>query len=283
MPAGALRPRAGLPGRSPDGRSRTRPRPSSCPAQFVGLPDPGAGRRADSRQHQAFRVGVDVAAVAAEEADQRDADLARPAPPPATTARTPPPAPARPPSPPSGSARSWPAPLTISTCPASGSRPSRTASPTTLSTALCRPTSSRSATSSPAGGEQPGGVQPAGLVEHLLRGAQPVRQREQRLQRQPGVVGGDVVGASWCGWRRCWPCRRPRRSWTCRSSGPGRCPAPRRRAPGRRRRRCRCCGPRRRPSCSSAGPAMSAGRRRSRPRWRGSRAPGRSRRPGCAW
>ena len=76
-------------------------------------------------------------------------------------------------------------PLTISTCPASGSRPARTPSPMTLSTALCRPTSSRSATSSPVGGEQAGRVQAAGLVEHLLRRAQPVGQREQHLQRQP--------------------------------------------------------------------------------------------------
>jgi hypothetical protein len=41
--------------------------------------------------------------------------------------------------------------------------------------------------------EQPGRVQSAGLVEHLLGRAQPVGQREQRRQRQPEVVPGHVV------------------------------------------------------------------------------------------
>ena len=83
-------------------------------------------------------------------------------------------------------------PLTISTCPDSGSRPARTPSPMTLSTALCRPDVLAQGDQLPRGGEQPRGVQPAGLLEHLLLRAQPVRQREQHLQRQPGVVGGDV-------------------------------------------------------------------------------------------
>ena len=39
--------------------------------------------------------------------------------------------------------------LTTSTCPASGSAPTRAAAPTTLSTALCRPTSSRTCSRSP--------------------------------------------------------------------------------------------------------------------------------------
>ena len=51
-------------------------------------------------------------------------------------------------------------PLTISTCPDSGSRPARTPSPTTLSTALCRPTSSRRATSSPSAVNSPAACSP---------------------------------------------------------------------------------------------------------------------------
>ena len=51
-------------------------------------------------------------------------------------------------------------PLTISTCPASGSRPWRTPSPITLSTALCRPTSSRRATSSPSTVNSPAACSP---------------------------------------------------------------------------------------------------------------------------
>ena len=51
-------------------------------------------------------------------------------------------------------------PLTMSTCPDSGSRPSRTPSPITLSTALCRPTSSRSATSSPSAVNSPAACSP---------------------------------------------------------------------------------------------------------------------------
>ena len=103
-------------------------------------------------------------------------------------------------------------------------------------------------------------MQAAGLVEHLLRGAQPVGQRQQHLQGQPDVVGGDVVpglradrvdaglAADAAGARRVEvPVQR-------------RCPATAHaRAPGRRRRRCRCCGRRRRPSRSSAAPATSSG------------------------
>ena len=63
----------------------------------------------------------------------------------------------------------------------SGDCPSRKRSPTSLSIALWRPTSSRSASSSPSAREQPGGVQPAGRLEDPLALAQPVGQGEQGL------------------------------------------------------------------------------------------------------
>src|SRR6266851_1077177 len=51
-------------------------------------------------------------------------------------------------------------PLTSSTWPDSGSRPERSAQPATLSTALCRPTSSRSASSVPSGVNRPAACRP---------------------------------------------------------------------------------------------------------------------------
>ena len=51
-------------------------------------------------------------------------------------------------------------PLTCSSVPASGSRPSASAQPTTLSTALCRPTSSRTQSTSPAAVNSPAACSP---------------------------------------------------------------------------------------------------------------------------
>jgi hypothetical protein len=51
-------------------------------------------------------------------------------------------------------------PETSSTWPVSGNRPSRSAQPITLSTALCRPTSSRSTSRSPAAENRPAACRP---------------------------------------------------------------------------------------------------------------------------
>ena len=55
-------------------------------------------------------------------------------------------------------------PLTSSTHPASGSRPSRRAQPITLSTALCRPTSSRRASRVPPAVKSPAACRPPVLA-----------------------------------------------------------------------------------------------------------------------
>ena len=57
-----------------------------------------------------------------------------------------------------------------------GSRRACSAQPTTLSTALCRPTSSRTTSSSPSAVKRPGGVQAARRVERPLLLAQRVGQ-----------------------------------------------------------------------------------------------------------
>ena len=80
-------------------------------------------------------------------------------------------------------------PDTISTCPDSGSRRSRTAQPTTLSTALCRPTSSRARTSPPSTANSPAACSPP--VVSKVRCA---------LRSAPGsptsVAGATVAGSA---------------------------------------------------------------------------------------
>ena len=79
---------------------------------------------------------------------------------------------------------------------ASGSRPSANAQPTTLSSALWRPTSSRRQRSSPSAVEEPRRVQAAGRLERGLRLAQAVGQaRGQRgRDRQPALDAGRLDG-----------------------------------------------------------------------------------------
>ena len=68
-------------------------------------------------------------------------------------------------------------PLTQRTRSASGSKPSRNAQPTTLSSALCRPTSSRTQTKLALGREETRGVEPAGRGERALGLSQPLGKR----------------------------------------------------------------------------------------------------------
>ena len=70
-------------------------------------------------------------------------------------------------------------PLTQRIAPASGTRPSSSARPITLSIALWRPTSSRTISSSPRRVEQAGRVQAAGALEGRL--AQAVGQRREQV------------------------------------------------------------------------------------------------------
>ena len=62
----------------------------------------------------------------------------------------------------------------------------------TLSTALCRPMSSRRARSSPAGGEQCSGVETAGTIEHPLGSPHGVWHAGQGVG--VGVDDDDVLG-----------------------------------------------------------------------------------------
>ena len=97
----------------------------------------------------------------------------------------------------------------------SGSRPSSSCAPISLSTALCRPTSSRDRDQRPSGVEQPRRVQAAGAFEHGLC----------RAQRSGSAVGPRPARSA--GRRRsartaprsppAMPCR-TRRSWTWRRS-----------------------------------------------------------------
>ena len=75
-------------------------------------------------------------------------------------------------------------PLTSSTHPASGSRPSRRAQPITLSTALCLPTSSRIASRAPAAVKIPAACRPPVLAK--TRWA--ARSRPGRAASTPGAT-----------------------------------------------------------------------------------------------
>ena len=79
-------------------------------------------------------------------------------------------------------------PETTSTNSDSGSRSCRIAQPITLSTALCRPMSSRTQISDPSA-EQPGCVQPAGGRERPLLLPQQLRRGGDPRMRHPEVVG----------------------------------------------------------------------------------------------
>src|ERR1044072_5345329 len=106
-------------------------------------------------------------------------------------------------------------PDTISTVPPSGTRPSSSAHPVALSTALCLPTSSRTTSGSPPtvkraapcrppvgphtrrrpppAREEARRVQAAGRLEHPLPLAQQVREGHERLRQELAVVacGGE--------------------------------------------------------------------------------------------
>ena len=77
---------------------------------------------------------------------------------------------------PSGPARSWRARSASARPPSPAASPRAAAGPTSLSTALWRPTSSCTATSAPSAREQRRGVQPARAIEGRLRRAQRARQ-----------------------------------------------------------------------------------------------------------
>ena len=112
----------------------------------------------------------------------------------ATTAPTPRRASGCRPSPPSARARSSRGPTPAAPCPRSGSRSLSAAQPTTLSTALWRPTSSRTHEQlAGLGVEQRRGVQPAGLVEHGLLGAERIGEADERRRIERHVVRRDVV------------------------------------------------------------------------------------------
>ena len=117
------------------------------------------------------------------------------------------------PAPPSGSARTTPGPRPPGSAgqrqPALAGWPSRS----TLSTALCRPTSSRTQSISPSQAEQTGGVQPAGLVEGPLLRAQQVRRGERPARPGPGARGPAGAGTGLDHLVDAWWCRRPRRHW----------------------------------------------------------------------
>ena len=129
-------------------------------------------------------------------------------------------------------------PLTHSTLPCSGSAPSSSARPITLSIALWRPTSSRTHSSSPSGVKQPGGVQPAGAREARL--AQPLGQvGEQRARDRSARAAAARRGPRPPPAR---PSRTPRTRTWCRSE---RADGSRVERPGRPR------------SCWPRGPAVS--------------------------
>ncbi len=173
-------------------------------------------------------------------------------------------------------------PLTWSTHPRSGTRSCCSAQPRTLSTALCRPTSSRTHSRSSGRGEQGRAVQPAGAREDALLRAEQVGQRCEQRRRHPdgvvvdrpagrradGVEAGLAADPAGAGGHegaldgRVRGRRRPRRARRRRCSRPPRgSPGP----PG---------------GASSTGSARCRTPRRRRPRRAGTRRSARSRRPG---
>ncbi len=159
-----------------------------CWRRALLLPRRGVGRR-ERRFDDPLGSAVDDHALAAQEADDRDADLLRQVDGERRGAPTPPPGPGSPPSPSCVNSK-LARPDTIRTVPLRGSLPSLTAHPTTLSTALWRPTSSRRRHLAAPPVEQRRGVQPTGLLEHVLR----------RPSRSGNVArsAGSSTRSSWC-------------------------------------------------------------------------------------
>ena len=169
-------------------------------------------------------------------------------------------------------------PDTSSTWPASGQRFSRRQKPSTLSTALCRPTSSRATSSVPVRDRTapPRGDRPCARSRAARPRAAPAAAgtAPRRSARDRGSAARTRARS------RSSPCR-TRRS-CCSRRGCGAAPPSRRAPPPRARRAPRCrplrgCAPR-----GSGAPTARPRSRRSRARSTGSRARDRRRGPACA-
>ena len=138
----------------------------------------------------ALRARVDVHRLAAQEADQRQPRLLRPARRRATTARTPRRAAGSRPAPPSAPARTRRARDTSSAQPAQRQLVLQQRPADDLVDRVVPPHVLAHREQLAGGGEQPRRVQPAGGGEHPLRVAQPVGQRGQHGGREDASVGG---------------------------------------------------------------------------------------------
>ena len=165
------------------GHREPRPGPASAPPLPSGVGDP-------------VLAGVHGDPAGPREGGQGEAELLAPPAPPATTAPTPPRGP-RPRPPTAFWHSSYDArPLTTSTCPCKGSRSASSAQPTTLSTALCRPTSSRTTSgSSPPTSNSPAACRPPVRSKTDCRLPSRSGREASQAGSSSGPPGGAVVAA----------------------------------------------------------------------------------------